>query len=317
MIVAMKKQLLVWWLTLGIMGGGISVSIVKADDVFEGITGLWLTNGVAEAFVSGKPYPRVVAFRRKGSDSPFRRSTRDQFYGIRTWFLEPVQLKTAPLPAMQPAEVRRVDDHTAVMSAAPEPQTGLQVTMECRLDRKDPVLEIRHGLKNTATEDRRFAAWSIMAFPHAGVGCVPWATEPTTVRSALVFPKVDPTEPSLAIDAAGMAVDYRVPIKGGHVKVGTNSDTGWAAYLWDNQAILSRVPWVAGAEYPEGGGTVTLFSTGRTMEAGFCELEHVGPLTEVESGQVLWLNQTMKLLSEVKPETENPAGWLNAVKEKE
>jgi hypothetical protein len=287
--------------------------MAENGDVFEGVTGIWLSNGVAEAFVSGKPYPRVVAFRRKGSDSPFRISTRNQFYGVRTWFLEPVQLKTAPLPAMQQANISRVDQRTAIMTAAPEPKTGLQVTMECRLDEKRPLLEIRHGLKNTASETRRFAAWSIMAFPHVGVGCVPWATGTETVRSALIFPKVDPAEPSLSIDAAGMGLDFSVPIEGGHVKVGTNSDTGWAAYLWDNQAILSRVPWVADAEYPEGGGTVTLFSTGRTPEAGFCELEHVGPLTEVEPGKILWLNQTMELLSDVKPETESPTGWLHAV----
>ena len=117
-------------------------------DMFDGIAGQWVSNDVAETFVSGQPYPRVVAFRMKGGASPFRVTTNDQFYGVRTWFLEPVQLNTAPQPALRPATVERLNSRTLRLVAAPDKETQLQAIMEVTLDANLPRLGIRQDRKS-------------------------------------------------------------------------------------------------------------------------------------------------------------------------
>jgi len=142
---------------------------------------------------------------------------------------------------------------------------------------------------------------------------VPWATGETTVRSYLVWPQVDATEPALRIGRNALAVDFRVPARAGWLKVGTNSDAGWAAYLWKNQALKSSVKHVAKGNYPEGGGTVTFYNSGKTPDEGFCEVENVGPLTRVAAGQIVSMEQRLEIRSGVKLMDDGPDAWLKAM----
>jgi hypothetical protein len=283
-----------------------------APQAYQGIDGCWLRNGVAEAFVSGRPYPRVVAFRLLGGPSPFRVATTDPYYGVRSWFMEPSQNDDSGLPSAQPAEIQLLTPLSARLTAAREEKSGLQLTMEITLDPKQPSLTVRHGFANLRGETRRLAAWAIMATPHEGVALAPWATGQTTIRALTFIPGSDPTEPCLRLGKQALGVDFAVPSQAGQLKVGTNSDAGWVGYLWGGQAMQSRVAHVAGAEYPEGGATVTFYSCGRPADEGFSEVEHVGPLTNVDPGQTLWLEQVIALADGVSS-VEGPDACLAAV----
>jgi hypothetical protein len=283
---------------------------------YKGIDGVWLTNRSAEAFVSARPYPRVVAFRSRGGTSPFRVSTADQFYGIRSWYLEPVQVDESPLPALQPAEIKRTGPRALRLTSAPAEAAGLRLIMEIALDDRRPELTVRHGFTNLRRKTRRLAAWSIMAFPHRGVGLMPWATAETTTRSYLFFPGVDITEPCLRMGRNAAAVDFRIPTRQGWVKTGANTDAGWAAYLGNGQAWVSAVPHVPGAEYPEGGGTVTLYSSGKKVDQGFCEVENVGPFTDTRPGQTVWLEQRVTIVDGVPLRSGDPDAWFAALQER-
>jgi hypothetical protein len=261
----------------------------------EGIEGCWLRNGAAEAFVSGKPYPRVVAFRLVGGPSPFRVATTDPYYGVRSWFMEPAQSENSGLPSARPADFRDLTPLSVRLVAAPEPKSGLQLTLDVALDAERPSLIIRHGFRNLRDETRRLAAWAIMAVPHEGFGLAAWAKGTTAARSLMLFPGTDPTEPCLRLGKEALGVAFAVPSRGGQLKTGTNTDAGWVGYLWRGQALQSRVAHVARAEYPEGGATVTFYTCGQRRDDGFSEIEHVGPLTDVAPGQTLWLQQVIAL----------------------
>ena len=271
-----------------------------------------LANAGAEAFVIARPYPRVVSFRLAGGESPLRTSATDPFFGVRTWFLEPVQLETAPLPALQPAEAEARPDGSLRLVAAVEPTTRLQVVQDIALDPVRPALHIRHGLVNHATRVRRLAAWAINVVPHAGVAVTPWAGSAGLIRSLLFF-HTHPGDPAVRLGMRALGVDFRVPPACGWVKVGTNSDAGWGAYLWAGGALCSHVPYEAGREYPEGGGSVTFYSSGRTPDQGFCEIENVGPLTDVPPGGTVELAQTLELIPGPAPSGNDPDAWLAAI----
>jgi hypothetical protein len=255
----------------------------------------------------------VAALRRVGGVSPLWTTTANQFFGVRTWFLEPVQLETAPLPALQPAQAGRMSAGGIRLTAAPEPTTGLQVIMEISLDAALPVLNVRHGLKNLRDKPRELAAWAINVLPHRGVAVTPLAGDSNIFRSYLLYTGVDPTDPSLRLGKDAIGIDFRMPARGGWVKTGTNTDAGWVAYATDGMAIKSTVAYESGATYPEGGGTITIYQSGKTVDEGFCEIENVGPFKRVRPGRTLWLDQKLELLAGVEIQGEGPDQWRQAV----
>jgi hypothetical protein len=256
-----------------------------------------------------------VALRRLGGVSPLRVSTADPFYGVRTWFMEPTQLETAPLPALQPAEARATGERSLRLRAAPEPTSGLQVILEVAMDAALPVLTVRHGLKNLRPQSRTLAAWAINVVPHGGVGVTPLARDPNIFRSYILFTGMDAGDPSLSLGKDAIGIDYRLPARGGWVKTGTNTDAGWVAYAWDGQAIKSSVAYEAGALYPEGGGTITLYQSGKTAAEGFCEIENVGPFKRVRAGGTVWLQQKLELLTGVEIRGHSADQWAGAVEQ--
>jgi len=96
-------------------------------------------------------------------------------------------------------------------------------------------------------------------------------------------------------------------------------DAGWIAYVWNETALKSTVGHVANAEYPENGGTVTMFNSTSEVFDGkprFGEIENVGPLSELMPGNTLWMEQELELISGI--EADDPERWveiLGAVEE--
>jgi hypothetical protein len=296
----------------GIMAVGTAFS---GDDActYRGVAGQWLTNGVAEAFVSSQPYPRVAAFRLRGGASPFRESPTDPFCGVRTWFMEPADNEFSSLPERQPATLAILGTHAARLTGAPEPTTGLQLIMEVTLDQQRPVLTIRHGLRNLRPTPRRLALWPIMAFPHQGAALMPWTRGQEGFRSCQFFWATDPNEPCIWLGREALGVAFRLPVRAHGIKIGTRVEAGWAAYLWNGQILKSTVPFVAGAEYPEGGATLTLYNRGRQVDQGQAEVEHVGPFRALPVGGVAWVEQRLELLPIVPPAQDTVDEWLKAV----
>lgn len=264
---------------------------------YRGIDGQWLTSASCEAFVSGVPYPRVVAFRMKGQSSPFRLSTADEFYGIRTWCMDPIWSDNSFLPSKQRARVEMLAPNRARIVAAPEKTSGLQLIMEVRLDESRPVMTVRHGFRNLRSERRDISIWVLAALDHEGMAVTPWRSGKEAIKKAVFYPESDPSEPCLKLAKTGMGVDYRIPSKVGNYKVGTDTNAGWVAYFWGSQAVVSRVRYSDLGEYPDGGAPITFYNCGTTREWGFCEFEHVGPLQALPPNGTAWLEQTLRLIS--------------------
>jgi len=282
----------------------------KTVDEHQGFSGWWLRNDAAEAFVIAEPYPRIVAFRLKEGESPLHVSHEYEYFGVRTWFFEPVQTAESGLPALQPAAAEKLGPLSLRLIGAPEEKSGLQLIMEISLDQKAPVLKIRHGFKNLRREQRRIAAWALNVIdPDRGVGVTRWRTEGR--RSFLFWPATDPDEKGIHLGEKALSLDYRILPLHGWLKIGTNTDAGWVAYVWDGHALKSSVAHVPSAEYPEDGGTITFFNSTPEVFEGkprFGEIENVGPLSDLLPGNTLWMEQTLEIVSNL--EGDDPDAWL-------
>jgi hypothetical protein len=281
---------------------------------YRGVDGQWLTSDTCEAFVSGVPYPRVVAFRLKGQSSPLRVSTQDQFYGIRTWYMETdVSDDTILLPASQVAKVERLDSLSARITAAEEPASGLQLIMEVSLAPRDPVLTVRHGFRNLRDTDRRICVWALTALEHNGMAVTPWRPGKDAIRTCTWYFDSDPSEPCLRLGKIGMGVDYRVPSTKGCYKVGANTDAGWVAFCRGRSAMVSRAPFNEYGEYPEGEAPISFYNCGQKCEWGFCEMEHVSELKSLPRGGTVWMEQKLTLM-EIAPTSDTVDANIEAIK---
>lgn len=244
---------------------------------------------------------RIALFRLKGGESPMRVSSTDIYCGVRLWYMEPIQTDSSGFPANQPAQAQVLGPLALRLTALPEDKSGLQAIMEVALDAKQPVLRARHGFKNLRPATRRMAAWVLIAFPNQGLAFVPWKVEAGAVRSLMLFMNGDPTEPCLQIGRRTLGVDFGVLPRSGQIKVGSNSDAGWVAYLRNGLALKSSLAFCKDGDYPEGGSTATFYHCGLPDQDGFGELESVGPLRDVAPGGTLWLDQELELLSGIRP----------------
>ena len=298
-----------WALGLSLFGSGSVLGQIAPGEL-AGYSGWWLKNSAAAAFVIGQPYPRIVAFQLEGGDSPLMVSREYEYFGVRSWFFEPTQIPESGLPALQPATMEEIGPRALRLRAAPEEKSALQLIMEISLDGAEPVLKIRHGFKNLADKERRLAAWALNVIePDGGVGVTPWRTQGR--QSFLFWPDTDPNEPSLHLGKGALAVDYRILPQNGWLKVGTNTDAGWVAYVWDGKALKSSVAHAPEAEYPEDGGTITFFnSTPEIFEAErrFGEIENVGPFADVAPGETLWMEQQLEIVTGL--EGDDPEVWV-------
>ena len=107
----------------------------------------------------------------------------------------------------------------------------------------------------------RIACWALSAIrPDAGVSYRAWRS--TGRRSLLFWPSTDPNESGIHLGPRALALDYRIEPQNGWHKVGTNSDAGWIAFVWNAKMRSNlRSPMSSNAEYPEDGGTVTMFNS--------------------------------------------------------
>jgi hypothetical protein len=280
---------------------------------YQGFSGYWLKNNRAEAFAIATPYPRIIAFRLTGGENPLHVSRNYEYFGIRTWFFEPTQNSQSGMPALQPATAEQTGERSLRLVAAPDDSSGLQLTMEITLDAEKPVLTVRHGLKNMRNEKRRIAAWALNVIrPDHGVGVTPWRTDQR--RTFLIWPDTDPNEVGIHLGPKALAMDYRVLPQHRWQKIGTDGNAGWIAYIWNETALKSTVTHVANAEYPEGGGTVTMFnSTSEVFDGNprFGEIENVGPLSDLMPGKTLWMEQELQLISGI--EGDDPESWVEVL----
>jgi hypothetical protein len=228
---------------------------------------------------------------------------------VRTWFLEPVETEQSGLPAEQPAEGEAVGQGRLRLVGAREPVAGLQLTMELALHRDAPLLSITHTLRNLRDDRRRLAAWAINAVTPAGVGFTAW--RPAERRSLVFYHDTRPDEPAVQAGETVLAVDYRKRPSSPFCKVGTDTTCGWGAFVWNGMALKSSVVADPDAQYPEGGVTVSFFSSQHLDDGRFGEVENVGPLTDVDAGGVVRLEQSLTLIGGLTGD--EPAGWVGAI----
>ncbi len=260
-----------------------------------GYRGWPVGNAAADAFVIADPYPRIVDFRLPGERSVLHVSKRHEFFGVRTWFMEPEQNDQSGLPARMRGRTLASEAAHVHLRTDVEPESRISLSMDVRLHESRPRLDILHGITNHDDGTREIAAWAITAVAaETGLGLTRLRQDDRQV--IVCWTPSQLSEPMVVAHEHALALDFRIAPRGSHLKIGTDANCGWVACISGRHALVSKSEFKRGALYPEGGSTVTMFRSGSLPDGAFAEIENVGPLTQVEPGETITMQQRLEIV---------------------
>ena len=262
------------------------------NEGFEGFEGVWLRSPEAEAFVAIRPFVRLFAFSRLGASSPLKAPWGHEYCGLRTWVMEPEQTEMSGLPALEPGTITARDRGHLTVEAAANSDVRLQISTSYVL--KEASITIHHELRNLTDAPRDLGLWAITAVdPAFGTGVLP--LPPDRRNKITFFPGTCPDDTAISLGRSSVAVDFGQVPTGPFIKIGADSPRDWCAAIGERSVLNSRVTVAPQARYPEGGSTVTLFSSGQMDRGRFAEIENVGPLRRVAGNGSLSMTQELSI----------------------
>lgn len=265
--------------------------------------GVWehaykVTNGEVELIVTSSNGPRIIHFGFNGGQNFFRVFQDGKGFNHKShlgeWFImgghrlwaAPETVPSTYFPDNDPVEIEvHADGLTA--TSAPESSVGLQKSITIRMAESGSNVEVIHKITNIGGFPTEIAPWALSVMAQGGVGVTgfpPRGTHPEVLPPSnplIMWAFTDLSDPRWIFTKKYLALkqDPRnsVPQKLGHFNENT-----WAAYLLNGEAFLKKYKADPTKSYPDMGSSFEIFTN-----ADFLELETLGPLQKLNSGETL------------------------------
>ena len=274
-----------------------------------------LTNGVVRLLVAQDLGPRILSFGFEGRENLFALLPDFvtncpgvglfHFHGGHRLWCAPEEPIHTYLPDDKPVEIMPVDEGLLITQPT-EPRTGLQKSIEIRLQDDCALVTLTHRITNRGTESVDFAPWAITMFRTGGVAVLPQSRRDTGLlpnRSLTLWPYSNITNPNvqwgddLVLIQAGMESAF---------KVGFPNPRGWLAYWLENTLFVKHADFHPHAQYFDFGSSSECYCNGQ-----FLELETLAPMLTIAPGDSAAHVETWELYESVKrPNSEEDAQAL-------
>ena len=252
----------------------------------------WLSNGDVELVVPADIGPRIMRYGFIGGQNLFHNfpdtlgrsgeSTWQNRGGHRLWAApeDPVISKALD---NGPVEVVAEDLRLRVRQAV-EPEGGLEKEIEITLAPIGTNVAVRHRITNRNPATVRYAPWALSVMRPGGTAVTGFPPRcrhderllPT--NPLVMWGYTDFCDPRWRLTHRFLLL-RQDPDATSPQKAGTFAEDAWAAYFVGCDLFLKRATAVAGADYPDFGCSVEIFTN-----AAMLELETLGPLSMVEPG---------------------------------
>jgi hypothetical protein len=186
------------------------------------------------------------------------------------------------------------DGETLTLRAL-ERENGLEKEMMVTLDRSAPRVMVRHRITNRGPWTVELAPWSISVMAPGGRAILPHAEyrpHPDSLNPAGPLVLWHYTDMSDSRWNWGRRyIQLRQdPAATSAQKVGFLNTQGWAAYVLEGDAFVTRFPYIPGATYPDYGCNSQVFTNPEMLE-----METLGPLSRIEPGGFVDLDEIWQL----------------------
>jgi hypothetical protein len=178
--------------------------------------------------------------------------------------------------------------------------TGVQKLMDIQMESGKNVVTITHTLKNTGRKPRTLAPWALTVMAPGGTCIIPLPKKIAHSAQLLhnqewsIWGYTDFADGRWTIGKR--YVFFRQDRRRGPGKLGIAHREGWVAYQLGDCLFAKQFQRVEGAVYPDGGVNFETFSNEQMLE-----VETLGPLVTLKSGQSVRHVEVWKLLKGLKP----------------
>lgn len=253
---------------------------------------LRLSNGKVELVATTDVGPRIIRFALTGGESVFKvwpdqvgKKGGDEwriYGGHRFWHAPEDKVRTYQ-PDNDPVTVTWKDG-ILKLTQKPETRTGMQKEMEIVMDPTEARVEVRHRLKNEGLWPVEVAPWALSVMQGPGRAILP--QEPVSqnllpARPMALWGYTDMKDPRWTWGSRFIQLKCDPENKKAQ-KLGVRNSLGWVAYQAPKTLFIKRLPYEAGAVYPDFGCNNELYTNGDMLE-----MESVGPLKKLEPGETV------------------------------
>lgn len=243
--------------------------------------------------------PRVVSCGFKGKENLFYNNPAEMgtsgakeyvgYGGHRLWAAPELAERTYYADNF-PLEVKTLDNGVLLTSAM-ETTTGLQKSMEIRMDEKEPKVVVRNMIKNSGLWSVKFAPWALSVMAAGGVAVLPVKPRDFTPGLLLpshaiaIWPYTRMTDPRFT-----WGDDYillRQQSDAVPTKVAVMNEIGWAACVFPRATFIKFFTRESGEEYVDFGTNLQSWTNKDCLE-----LETLGAFKMVEPGETVIHEET-------------------------
>ena len=179
-------------------------------------------------------------------------------------------------------------------------ESGIEKSIQVVLPDQNPKVIITHHLKNCGSHPVKCAPWAITQLRTGGMAILPMNDADTGFlpnRNLVLWPYTDLVNRNLQLGRHFILVNATMD---GPFKIGFSNPVGWLAYLLEDVLFVKYSSFEPRAVYPDFGCSSECYCNSQ-----FLELETLGPLQEIQSGDSIQHMETWELYRELtRPHTE-------------
>ncbi len=245
--------------------------------------------------------PRLVRIYLGGSDMNLLAEAPDlswetdlgvyRLYGGHRLWHAPEAFPRTYLPDNEGLTIDEIDGGVRLRQPTERP-TGIQKSMELRLDPDRPALTVQHSLHNVGLWPVQLAPWALTQVALGGVAVLPQQAPVTSQylpnRQLTLWSYTQVRDPRLRLDDDLVLVDGQAGEQA--CKIGYFNHVGWMGYLLGDIFFVKRFTPQPGLPHPDMGCNCEVYVWNR-----FLEVETLGPLATLEPGAAIVHVETWEL----------------------
>jgi hypothetical protein len=264
---------------------------------FQGLPTRILNNGLLSLEFLAKAGPRIVrlsAFGKENlfADIPTKVNTPygDFLFrgGHRLWHAPEIMPRTY-IPDNDGLTIEELTDGIRLMGS-PEVGTGITKTIEIHLSVDQDAVTLKHILRNDSLWQVELAPWALTMFRLGGTVILPQPVGNADQNGLMnnrilaLWPYAHINDPRLVLRDDFILINAVPGLS--PFKLGYYNPLGWMAYWLDGILFRKTFSVSSGAAYPDGG-----CNTESYCDDWFVELESLGPLVRLETGETVNLTE--------------------------
>ena len=277
---------------------------------FTGHECILLENKSIQLLISRSIGPRILSFKFTDGENVFAElpefvvecpgsGTFHAYGGHRLWHA-PEELSRTFLPDDSPVDVCSVDNGYIVTQDV-EAKTGLQKSIEIRLQDDSPRVVITHRLSNHGLWPVTTAPWAITQLKTGGVAILPLSyadTKQLPNRTLTLWPYTDLSNPNVSFGKHHIFVHVEMKEA---FKVGFPNPRGWLAYWLSGTLFVKQAAFDSQSAYFDFGSSSECYCNDE-----FLELETLAPISTINPGEFVSHVETWQLFKDIEcPRDEN------------